>query len=641
MKRLLLAATFLVALPAVAQTPGPFPNAGSTPPNTLFFNQLNSAFAGKQDFPGAIFSTSAIGHVPISPGGSAAFLRADGAWVPPQTINATSTPITGGVNGRPLFDNAGVIGEYTQAQLTAYLNTFTAGLQGLVPPSGGLPGGFLRADGIWISPANFSNLNPGYVPTSPGGTIFFLRADGSWSVPVTGVASLTVGTTSMLNGTSGRILFDNAGIVGERVPSGTGTTVVTTTGTQTSGNCVNIDANGNHVASGASCAGNAITALTSDVTATGPGSVAATIAANAVTNAKMATAAQNTVKGAATSTAIADLAVPSCSAASSALTWTTNTGFGCNSIAGSSANTQYFSSGGTWNKAAGTTFATIFVCGSGGGGGGGAQQASGSTASGGSGGGAGACVTTTVRVADIAASATITINAGGTAGVGATTTATAGGNGGNGGNVSFNDGANVIVTAGGGGGGQGGALGGNSTGGGSGGGSQSSIGITGGTAFGGVAGASGGVNNNFNGLNGGSGGGGTTIGATDTPGGNSLGGPTGGGSGGYITATPSAGLGGAAGLMPIGNQCNNATGGNLGVNGNQDTTNTATMPGCGGGGGGSQLGNTGAPGAGAAGIRGGGGGGGGSVCSSGGSCTARNGGAGGAGGTGFVWVYSW
>jgi hypothetical protein len=43
--------------------------------------------------------------------------------------------------------------------------------------------------------------------------------------------------------------------------------------------------------------GNYITALTGDVTATGPGSVAATIALNAVTNAKMAQMAANTFKG--------------------------------------------------------------------------------------------------------------------------------------------------------------------------------------------------------------------------------------------------------------------------------------------------------------------------------------------------------
>lgn len=48
---------------------------------------------------------------------------------------------------------------------------------------------------------------------------------------------------------------------------------------------------------GKQAAGNYITALTGDVTATGPGSVAATIAANAVTNAKLAQMATLTIKG--------------------------------------------------------------------------------------------------------------------------------------------------------------------------------------------------------------------------------------------------------------------------------------------------------------------------------------------------------
>jgi hypothetical protein len=47
----------------------------------------------------------------------------------------------------------------------------------------------------------------------------------------------------------------------------------------------------------ASAGSGGITALTGDVTATGPGSVAATIAANAVTNAKAAQMAADTIKG--------------------------------------------------------------------------------------------------------------------------------------------------------------------------------------------------------------------------------------------------------------------------------------------------------------------------------------------------------
>ena len=49
------------------------------------------------------------------------------------------------------------------------------------------------------------------------------------------------------------IQYNNAGAFGGRAPSGNGTSVVTTTGTQTSGRCVQIDANGNHIAAAAAC----------------------------------------------------------------------------------------------------------------------------------------------------------------------------------------------------------------------------------------------------------------------------------------------------------------------------------------------------------------------------------------------------
>jgi hypothetical protein len=68
--------------------------------------------------------------------------------------------------------------------------------------------------------------------------------------------------------------------------------------------------------------------LSGDVTTPG-GTAVATISAGAVTNAKLATATQNTVKGAATSTTEQDLTMASCSAAGNALQWTTNTGFNC------------------------------------------------------------------------------------------------------------------------------------------------------------------------------------------------------------------------------------------------------------------------------------------------------------------------
>lgn len=78
-------------------------------------------------------------------------------------------------------------------------------------------------------------------------------------------------------------------------------------------------------------------AFTGDVT-TSAGAVTTTLAAGVVTNAKLAAAGSaNTIKGAATSTAVTDLAVPSCSGATNALQWLTGTGLQCGSLSVQSA----------------------------------------------------------------------------------------------------------------------------------------------------------------------------------------------------------------------------------------------------------------------------------------------------------------
>lgn len=82
-------------------------------------------------------------------------------------------------------------------------------------------------------------------------------------------------------------------------------------------------------------------AHTGDVT-NSAGSLALSIAANAVTLAKLATQATNTILGNATSgTAVPTaLAVGTCSTSGSALIWTTNTGFGCNTAIAASTATN-------------------------------------------------------------------------------------------------------------------------------------------------------------------------------------------------------------------------------------------------------------------------------------------------------------
>jgi hypothetical protein len=64
----------------------------------------------------------------------------------------------------------------------------------------------------------------GAVPTPPNNTTTFLRGDGTFATPTAG--GLTVGTTTITSGTTTRILYNNAGVLGEYTLTGTGTVAV-------------------------------------------------------------------------------------------------------------------------------------------------------------------------------------------------------------------------------------------------------------------------------------------------------------------------------------------------------------------------------------------------------------------------------
>lgn len=105
-------------------------------------------------FPANTVCGTVAGGVPraVSPGGFNAGL----------TINNTS--ITGGTNTRVLFDNAGTVGEYTNAQLTALIQLATAGLSGAIPAWPNNTTTFFRGDGT------YTGITCGALPPLTGDT---------------------------------------------------------------------------------------------------------------------------------------------------------------------------------------------------------------------------------------------------------------------------------------------------------------------------------------------------------------------------------------------------------------------------------------------------------------------------------------
>lgn len=105
---------------------------------------------------------------------------------------------------------------------------------------------------------------------------------GQWSSLSINIEANSGGSSAIavLKGASGTIISNGSGAIGQGTSSGTATVFGTVSGALTSGNCVQSDASHNLVDAGAPCggAGGGITALTGDVTASGSGSVAATLA---------------------------------------------------------------------------------------------------------------------------------------------------------------------------------------------------------------------------------------------------------------------------------------------------------------------------------------------------------------------------
>lgn len=327
------------------------------------------------------------------------------------------------------------------------------------------------------------------------------------------------------------------------------------------------------------------------------------------------------------------------------------------------------SGAGTWTKPTDFTpkFVKVILIGAGGGGGSGAKTSYGSRAcSGGGGGGGGVYIEKIFNAADLGATVSVNVGAGGTGGASQTSTASNGNVGNVGGNTTF---GTYLTAYGGAGGGAGyystGGTGGSSGGGGGGSASVGTVGNTGNAVYGGDgglpfsytstvlappvggAGAKGiGITTTPTGVlrvslgEYGGGGGDGCIDSGNAGGGSSLHGAGGGGSGGGMVSNNNtlygATAGGTSNAYSVGG---GGAGGNNGASptaGSNGAAGTSLKAGSGGGGGGGTMtSNTNGEAGGNGGQPGGGGGGGGSGFNTG------NSGAGGTGGNGYIWVWSY
>jgi len=131
-----------------------------------------------------VFTATVNGYAPFSGGGTANFLRADGTWtVPPAsggggTLTLGTTAISGGTNGRPLYDNAGLLGELVSVPVTVGgtgLTTLTnhgvlvgAGAAAITQLPAAAVGGVLAGQGVTSDPAFSATPTLGVNATTTG-----------------------------------------------------------------------------------------------------------------------------------------------------------------------------------------------------------------------------------------------------------------------------------------------------------------------------------------------------------------------------------------------------------------------------------------------------------------------------------------
>ena len=140
------------------------------------------------------------------------------------SLTIGTTPVLSGTSGYILYNNAGVLGNLGTtgtAGSVVLSNTPT-----LVAPILGTPTSatLTFATGLPLTTGVTGNLPVSNLNGGTGASAStFWRGDGTWAAAD---GSLTIGTTPVLSGTSGYILYNNAGVLGNLGTTGTAGSVV-------------------------------------------------------------------------------------------------------------------------------------------------------------------------------------------------------------------------------------------------------------------------------------------------------------------------------------------------------------------------------------------------------------------------------
>jgi microcystin-dependent protein len=186
---------------------------------------------------GLPLTTGVTGTLPAANGGTAQSTYATGDTLYASALNTVSK-LTIGATGQVLTVAGGVP---TWATLsTSAVTTFSAGTTGFTPStatSGAITlAGTLAVTNGGTGQTTANTAFNALAPSQTSQSSKFLTTDGtntSWASPVASAASVTIGTTTVISGTSGYILYNNAGSLGNLATTGTGSVVLSASPTLT------------------------------------------------------------------------------------------------------------------------------------------------------------------------------------------------------------------------------------------------------------------------------------------------------------------------------------------------------------------------------------------------------------------------